>query len=681
MSTTAAQSAASADVYLEHEGERRIRQMVETVQTVPWSVTLAELAWTAGPVTLIAAQGGYWFGYGKSLPTDTLLFFVAYTLLAGVIGQVVRIIYRAVQGRQIQRRQDALTTIIDLLPETVFAVRDLSLEPLTADARRREAGWIMLRKEDPDPQTVAMVVEDLTGSARLAYTMGRVESYRRAGLHRRVADLLEEDEPQIRLVLDELREQAPAVAATLRTRLERGAPTLKQGVPREENFVERVLAAVEDGNESLLTLRDVEEMLVLAFELVNGRQIPMLTFTYRGRWQLARAADALEAARSDYQVARASGYSRLRALVDFLTTQAADPELSEGPGGRPQAELVAVCRRAITRLVSRIRRLRVDAVQGRGDAVEMLAERTATLETALTLYRKMQEAYRLQWRRSAALLRAGERWNAVAAQYPEPETALRVGRGHSGLRVREQRICLEDEQRIAVALALADVLREADWLARANRLGVDRAKRLAVEVALALEPHIQLSRPDVQRAINNANAPFFAGVLPGMSAARKAAVGVAVAQEVRKDMARAAEGLAAALVRHYRMRLTPAAIAWLERTFGADPDVLRAVADHTVPGDRVTFEALRRQPMNIPGFRSQWERERRLARELLELRGRALPTTGAPGMVGVRPGASPSAGDGTVPASAGAPQVRGLHTAAASETVEAGAAAGSEEGE
>ena len=635
MTTTSAETTAASDVYLEREGEHRIRQVVETVQKVPWSVTFAELAWTAGPVTFLAAQGGYWFGYGKLLPGETLAFFIAYTALAGIIGQGVRVFYGAVQGRRQRERHRAFSTVIDALPELVFGVRDLSLEPLAPEARRREAAWLLLRKGDPGPYAASMAVEDLTGSSHLAWTVARMEGLRRAGLSRRVRDLLEEDASQIRLVLEELRQTAPAMAGTLRNRLYQGPPTLKQGVAREEDFIERILAAIADDNETLMTLADVEEMLSLAFELINGREIPMLIFDYRGRWELSRAADAVEAARADYQIARALGSNRLRALVAYLVEQGADPELAEGVGNRRQAELLATVRRVLTRLSRTLRALGAEVRQGRREALDALADRAAVLGNALTLYRSMQDAYRLQRRRAAALTRAAERWEAIGARFPDVTTALRTERGGSGLRIREERICLEDEQKMAVAEAMAGSLRWAMQEQRRGRLTPEIVKQVAVETALALEPHIHLSRPAVQRAINSAHAPFFGALEPGMSAARKAALGAAIAQEVEKDVARAAERLAASLVRHYRLRLTDPVIEWLHRTYGANRETLHALAEYTIPGDRAPLDLARRRPLSIPPARDRWHQDLDSALALLREYGRQpaasraeMPATG-----------------------------------------------------
>ena len=43
--------------------------------------TLLQLAWTAGPVTYLALQGGYFIGYGKSAPVQVFIYFAGYTVV------------------------------------------------------------------------------------------------------------------------------------------------------------------------------------------------------------------------------------------------------------------------------------------------------------------------------------------------------------------------------------------------------------------------------------------------------------------------------------------------------------------------------------------------------------------------------------------------------------------------
>jgi len=82
---------------------------------------------------------------------------------------------------------------------------------------------------------------------------------------------------------------------------------LKYGVRREKHFLQRVMSAIENNNPFIMTFRDVEEMMILAFELISGREIPTLIFSYPGNWKHASALDEVEKKRSLYRVAQARG--------------------------------------------------------------------------------------------------------------------------------------------------------------------------------------------------------------------------------------------------------------------------------------------------------------------------------------------------------------------------------------
>lgn len=620
-----------SNVYLEREGERRIERVLEAVETTPWSIRLVELAWTAGPVTFIASQGGYYMSYGEFLPPDRMLFFVGYTVIAGVIGLLAKFIYDGTHGRTVRLRQSNLTTVIDRLPELIFAVRNLSSASMSPETRKREAAWTLLRRGALEPDEVALAIEDLTGSAQLAQTAHRVETYRKAGMFLRAQDLLEEHQRQVRLVLDELYATAPAMATTLRDRLEGRGPNLKQGVPREENFIERILAAIGEENEALMTLRDVEEVLILAFELINGRRIPMLTFAYRGGWSLARATDALEEARSNHRIAQATRYSRLTALTTFLAENY-DSGLAELTSGQQTTVILDSVVEALDNLAEEIYELRKEVVAGKLTALEELEEKAAVMQTSLRLFRALQRAYRQLGRRHAALVRARQKWEQLSSARRETATRFRWRRGQPGLRMMERTIALDDEEKLEVADALAQRLREINLRRRGRRswsdeaenmkpLNVQTAKRLAIEVTLVLERYAHISRPEIQRAINAANAAHFGGLEPGSSAAAKAAFAAAVVAEVRKDMAKAAERLAAALVRHYNIELSDGAIDFLHRTYGANTDTLKVLAVYSEPPPAAPFSSLTARPPVLPALKGPWERQLQRAQRLLARHG------------------------------------------------------------
>jgi len=673
----------------ERAGADRIERIAAAVERAPWGITLLQLAWTAGPVTLIGAAAGYYVGFGQSLPLPNMMFFLVYTIITGVIGIVTKFIYDYRRDRAQERREQQLAQVIDRLPVLIHGLRDLAMVPLSQEARRREAAAFILQNGELEPEGVAVAVEEITGNRFLAAIAARIELYRSNGMWQRVHDLTAQAAPQAATAIAELRDQAPEVAAILRGRLGGAPPTLKQGVVRESNFVERILAASEAGNEALMTLRDAEEMLLLTFELISGRRIPLLAFHYKGRSELARAADALEQARGHYRIAQATVYSRLLALVTYLGEER---DLGQGghAAGQPTAQLLHIASTALDQLTSQVNALRHQVWHGALAEIALLRRHSAVLARALQIHAAVGTAYTELGRQHAAMIRAQQRWEMIRARYRAASTELRPhDHWRGGLRISERCLALDDEAKMAVAERLQDLLQptleeqQQATLApvRAQMVAVDRSyaadqlgnggdtadatppsaapsavegghhptadfstlssesssestiatdhllrpilsvthgKRLAIEAALALEPHIGLTQPEVQRAINSSGAAHLRSIEPGASAATKAALGAALVREVRDDRGVLAESLALALVRHYGLLLDERAIEFLNQSYGANRDVLRRLAQLPLARPVAPSCRIDAGPPPLPRDGASWQRQLKKAQNLLE---------------------------------------------------------------
>ncbi|WP_110687435.1 hypothetical protein [Salinicola aestuarinus] len=575
-------SNASSDtphVRLEREGRNEIRRITAAVEKVPWTVSLLQILWTAGPVTLLGAWGGYLLGYGKAPTLDNYIFFISFTVITGAFGIIANLTHHLTGGGRIERTSKRIERVIKTLPELLLATRNLIVESLEGDARRREAAAMLLRKQDLSPEGVELAALELLDDSDDARLIGQIDVYRRVGLHARIVDLMADHRERLEPRFNELYDYAPQAITLLRERFEGHAPDPRYGVPRDENFIERVMAAIESDNDLLMTLQDVEEMVILAFELISGRRIPVLTFEYRGRWKLARAFDSLEEARARHRIAQATGLSRLKALNAYLSEQSSADTLESVSGQRAEA-LLNHSVTAIDQLSDNIHTLAHELQTGRSRDRHALREQAEVLTNAIKLYKSVSSAYEEVGRSHAHRLRMAERWESLSANLSDSSTRLRLGPGRRGLRIRESHIALDDEAKAAVCKHLGRYLEKAnigtlrERLRKAERdtqlsVGVDTAKRVAVEVFLALEPHVHLSRPAVQRAINSSNAADFGQLEPNLSAATKAAMGSSMVREIETDLSRTAESLAVALVRHYRVALEPAAIDFLKRQYGA----------------------------------------------------------------------------------------------------------------
>ncbi|MCM5703269.1 hypothetical protein [Larsenimonas salina] len=581
----------TSTVSLEREGRDEIRRITQAVEKVPWSISLMQILWTAGPVTLIGAWGGYLMGYGKAPTMENYVFFISYTVITGVAGVLANLVHHLTRGRQYERTEAKISRVIDTLPDLILTTRNLIVESLEGDARRREAAAMLLRKQDLSPEGVELAVQELLNDADSARIIARIDIYRRVGLYARIRDLNSLYSDTLEPQFTDLADVAPEAIGLLRDRFYGIAPNLHHGVPRDDNFLERILAASEQDNDLLMTLQDVEELLILAFELISGREITMLTFEYRGQWHLARALDQLEDARARYRIAQATGLSRVKALTVYLAEQS-DTLVEDAASGLRAEVLLARSREAMDALADQIVRDAAELERAFDSQLRArLRQQSDILTNALKLFKSVQEAYENAGRSHAQLLRLSTRWEEMHSSEKQTQK-LRTGRGRRGLRVREKRIALDDAAKADVCRALSKLMQGVNirhWghprhtpLSHETLLnhGSDTLKRFAIDVALTLEPHIHLSRPEVQRAINATNAAYFGQLEPNMSAPAKAAIGAAMVKSIEPDLSRSAESLALALVRHYGVPLDDSAAEFLVTHYKAREATLSMIAGY-----------------------------------------------------------------------------------------------------
>ena len=133
------------------------------------------------------------------------------------------------------------------------------------------------------------------------------------------------------------------------------------------------------------------------------------------------------------------------------------------------------------------------------------------------------------------------------------------------------------------------------------------ARRLAVEIAVALEPHIHLSKPEIQRNINATKAIYLGGLSPDLSSVQKQELGTKMVKEADNGLGIAAIRLAETLVWQYHVDLSDEAIEFLRYNYGAGRQSLQRIANRK--------QVLKvRQDMNISippmtdGTKKEWQK-------------------------------------------------------------------------
>ena len=599
------------DLHLEERDLRWLEKVARAPHAEPWSITILQNAWTAGPVTLLAASAGYYIGYGTRMPLDRTLYFIGYSIVAIFLGIATRLLYSMTHGRKVEKDHNNLLSVIDRIPELIYMVRDLAQRNMTEDARRIHAAGILLRKLDLGPEWVSTAVEDLTGDATLARQAEQIEIFRRAGLYHRMRDLVEAAAEARDRVYQSLKEHHPRAAEALKNRLNGIVTRPHEGLPREALFIERILTASERDNVELMTLHDVEEMLTLCFELICGREIAYLKIEYTGSWDLAKNLDKLEEERNDFRISRARVYSRLKALTTWLNSLDTQTEVISGNGLSSQTLLNSAIT-ALDNLSLQLRSAR-DLTRNTGKYVMELQIKRQQFDKALQLYNEAHRAYLKLGRDSSRLKKALKSWQELSTNYQDSQ--------HENLKrsliISEQTIALDDDTKVEVANHLETFLRESRLRrdsqrgesalpANAKDLTEIRARDLAIELATILDPFIHLHDPQIQRAIESANASSLAIIEPGMSAKAKATMGEALASAVEKDLGASAEKLAQNLIRYYRVPLSERTIDFLVRKYQADRKRLQFIARFESPlSARYSLENV--SPIEVPAARNNWQ--------------------------------------------------------------------------
>ena len=617
----------NVDLKLEGRDLRWLEKVARAPHQEPWSVTILQFAWTAGPVTLMAAYFGYYFAYGVMMPLERAFYFLGYSVIAVALGVGYRLFHNMTHGRQQARDRINLLNLIDQIPELIYQVRDLGQVNMTEEQRRIHSAGILLRKLDLGPEWVSTAIEDLTGNQQLAKQAERIEIFRRAGLYNRMQDIIEEAREEADKAWTSLNENHPRTAEALKKRLNGVVARPHDGQKREPLFIERVLSAIEEGNENLMTLHDVEEILTLCFELICGREIAYLKIEYTGHWDLARALDKLEEERNDLRISRARVYSRLKALTTYLNNIGIPSEIGSG-NGLSTHKLLAIATKSLDNLslqVREARQLTLSSPQKKGAKKHLLTLTTKSqqLEKALQIYNESHRAYLKQGRDSLLLKRALKNWQKLSSKY-QHQNNENLKRS---LTISEQTIFLDDEDKAEVTQRIRQYLNESPDLSKAmletlqadensqqssiqpdseKRLTEARARDIAIEIATILDPYIHLHDPQIQRAIESAHAISLANIEPGMTARTKAAWGEAMASAVEKNLAASAEKLAQNLIRYYRVPLSDQTINFLVKTYNASLERLQFIARYETPLS-ASYSLENVSAMEVPQPKDNWQ--------------------------------------------------------------------------
>jgi hypothetical protein len=581
-------SIGSKPVYLsnlELLGEQFMQRVNKALRKESWGKTILQLAWTAGPVTYLALQGGYMLGFGKQAPPNLILYFGIYTIIAGLVAVLVRFVYHLTRGQDIEEAQQALTHALNTLPDLILLARNQSLLEYDEENRKFLGAKYLLENPDAMAETVKTAVENVTGDEKLATAAARIEIFRKNGLFAPIEDIWEEIEKNYHRTIEEVREKSPAVALILERRLKGDAPRKRSGRSRTEGFIQRVLTAGEEHNFDLMSLNDAEEMYTLAYELLADRSIPILALKYIGSREFSEVSNQIDSARMAFRKAAYIRNSRLRRLAELFSES---DQVVVVPAATPVLTTLDSMYRNVTAAMEsfykEVKR-RVDLQQRRRRRADQdLEEDLIKLKTAVELYRSLRQASIITEKHYRAFQRAQERYEHVLTNKAKHFTLklLREKERGKGIRIVERRLALSQKSKLRLSRQLHSIIGQVET----NDVGhtavfkphttaekvfeVEDYKKVAFDIAMALEKEIGLGRFDIQYAIESSNAPYLSALEVGLTTATKTGWAVSLVKEVQENKQKAIHRLSQVLVNYHGVPLDEQDIDYLAATYGAD---------------------------------------------------------------------------------------------------------------
>src|SRR6056297_1002075 len=210
---------------LEYLGEDFIQRVTKAARKETWGRTVIQLAWTAGPVTYLALQGGYLLGYGQSAPSNLFIYFAIYTIIAGVFAILMRFLYQITRGQELEKAEAALKYALVRLPDLILHTRNQVLLFYDAENRRLLAAKYLLENPDAIPETVKTAVMDVSSDEVLAQTAQRIEIFRKNGLFVRIEDERSGVEARLERAIEQMALSSYTVAELLQRRFEGQPPS------------------------------------------------------------------------------------------------------------------------------------------------------------------------------------------------------------------------------------------------------------------------------------------------------------------------------------------------------------------------------------------------------------------------------------------------------------------------
>jgi len=573
-------------------GEFFARRVSKTLRQQAWYWKGLSLAWTAGPVTYLALQGGHYISYGKFAKPEVFVYFAGYTAISGLIAAVVQFVRMVFIHPKEEEAEKQLLEALDRLFMLYFSVRNEYIKQYPEEERPIIATWWSCRTAASDLNVLQEAIRDVTGDDTLAHAIKRIEFYRKQGF----ADLMQREYLRYQSDIDAFTHSFapnfPALAELIQQRFKGYVPNIYDGQPRPQGFIERLIVAEEEERRALATADDIIAVVHLTLEMLLGRQIIALHPRFRGHKRLEDAKEKLDALLSDFRLIRRKRNSRMWALAMDLDIHQ-DGSMVQARGASSD-ELRGLLIQTIEESGSKhIGRRRYQEIVTLNDQLKRLWKKLSDYE----------RSYNKLWRKEGKKLQ--ERLSATHD----------LSKRKSVLHIEENEITLTHKQKIAVSRKVHQALDDI-VIRKRNLLGLKETKEglsplemddyqiLAIELLDILDDELNISEPEEQLAVEGSREADFGCIEPDHAAQTKIGWGHVMVEVVQHDRIQIAHRLADALVRYLNISLGETIMDYLVEHYGASREYLEQLQRED--GSKITMasDRLQKEVLQLPSWGS-----------------------------------------------------------------------------
>ena len=259
-----------------------------------WKKNVLGIIWTAGPVTFLGLTVGHYFAYQTFPQKDLFIYFSFYVLVSGVVTFFINFYKASTSGHEMARGKQHFRVVVEKILGLLNSTKTTILFGMKHFERTKREAMIIIENPDASGEDLKKALLMLTTNENLAEYIKSIEIYRHYGLTLRIQDQWEKHKEEAINFIKTTNTLTPLEVQTILDRFQGSQPSKKVGRPRRPGFLGRMLTFMELKNPDLIKLEDVYEVLILVYELLNGRKIPLFDLVIPGAPEITKLSAELE---------------------------------------------------------------------------------------------------------------------------------------------------------------------------------------------------------------------------------------------------------------------------------------------------------------------------------------------------------------------------------------------------